>query len=139
MLLVAVLTLAGLGEAARSEGKTTIGARLPDGKLFVVADGQSIRFFDAATQKEVRRIQGHQGNVTAIAFAPDGKVLATGGQDKTVRTWDVATGKELRTLRGHAAAVVNLSFSPNGKILTSQGTDQKTIHWDVNSGKQIKK
>jgi WD40 repeat protein len=55
----------------------------------------------------------------AVAFSPDGKLLASGGLDRAVRIWDVATGKELFRLPGHTRTVTGLGFSRNGKRLVS--------------------
>ena len=110
----------------------------PDGKLLAVGGADNeIWLFDAATGKEVRHWTAHQarsynpprdpksafdalvnstgkGNVTCIAFAPDSKVLASGGWDDTVRLWDPATGKELRKLDAHQAMVAAVVFSADG-------------------------
>jgi WD40 repeat protein len=70
-----------------------------------------------------------------VAFSPDGRILATGSEDKTIRLWDVATGKVAGVLKGHTDAVTCLTFNPIGKILAS-GSKDKTIRlWDLPTGK----
>lgn len=61
----------------------------------------------------------HTKYVNAIAFSPDGKRCATGGNDRVIKLWDVETGKLLKTLRGHKRAVSALQFSQDGAYLFS--------------------
>ena len=56
-----------------------------------------------------------------MAFSPDGRRLATGGEENTVKIWDVQTGRELHTLRGHNGDVYAVAFSPDGRPVDRLG------------------
>jgi WD40 repeat protein len=75
-----------------------------------------------------------------VAFSPDGRRLATGGEENTVKIWDVQTGKELHPpLRGHKGEVYTLAFSPDpdGRWIASAGEGSTVIIWDSHKGKLV--
>jgi tricorn protease-like protein len=126
-----------------SEGHDTAVVALafsPDGAL--VASGsvdETIRLWEAATGKEVLRIEAHAGVVGSVAFSPDGKTLASGGEDFTVRLWDVATGREPQRCEGHEDWVFAVAFSPDGATLASGSGDGTLRMWEAASGREIRK
>jgi WD40 repeat protein len=82
----------------------------------------------------LRTLRGHTGDVYCAQFSPDGKILATAGQDHTIRLWDLATGKVRALLRGHEADVNWAAFSPDGATLASAGDDGAVKLWDLATG-----
>jgi WD40 repeat protein len=116
----------------------------PDGKsLAIVCNGAGpqVQLWDV-TQKPARRtaiLNGHRERIDSVAFAPDGKSLATGSHDRTVRLWDLTTNppRQRSVLEGHKDWVYSVAFSPNGKWLASAGAHDWTVRvWSLRDNKE---
>jgi WD40 repeat protein len=99
----------------------------PDGKYVVSgSDDKTVRLWDLATGKEVRKFTGHENFVLAVAVTPDGKYVISGSADKTVRVWELATEKEVRPFRGHGDRVTSVAVTADGKYVVS-GSGQSSF------------
>jgi WD40 repeat protein len=93
--------------------------------------------FDLATGLAVVRFAPIPEEIRGIAFSPDGRRLATGGDDRLVRVWDAGSGDCLQTFEGHAGLVNSVAFRPDGAAVLSCSVDQTFRQWDLASGKGI--
>ena len=90
-----------------------------------------------------RRAAGGPGRLPAIAFSPDGRLLATAAARQSsatasaeIKVWDLASGRELATFSG-PGGVDELAFSPDGRRLASTGPQQAATLWDIRSGREL--
>ena len=79
-------------------------------------------------------LEGHERVVSAIAFSPDGKFLATGSWDYKVRLWDPATGALHSTLQGHHDKIHGIAFSPEGHLASASAVDRTVRIWEPVTG-----
>jgi WD40 repeat protein len=113
----------------------------PNGKLLATTgwDG-TVKVLDAANGRESFVLQDSKhSDVSAIAWSPDGTMLATATSGNgNVRLWEAAGGKPLRTLlHGHDLPVMCVSWSPDGKFLASGGRDGIAKVWDATGGGEL--
>jgi len=127
----------------RSRPERTIFS--PDGQLLAVWTPVEVKFWRINDGHEVSKIKVSKGDLNAVAFSPDGKMIAcavvtekSGGwpvqktfaPDTEVRFYDVSTGKVVRKITGHSDVINSLAFGQNGRVLilgTTQYESERTF------------
>ena len=110
---------------------------VPDGTLLASAGNSTIILWDAATRRQIGTLVGTAGQISAVAFAPDNRTLASAGRDGKIHLWDVATRTARgQPLEGHVNTVYSVAWSPDGQTLISAGADSTVRVWDVATQQQ---
>ena len=126
-------------------------ASSPDGRTITGGDALgNIRIWDGRTGSLIRTIAAHSGVVKSLAYAPDGKSLASSAsgtiqrrlddvtaeterkkKEDSIRIWEPHTGTLRRDLAGHTASVEAVRYGHGGKHLFSASQDRTIKIWDV--------
>ncbi len=103
--------------------------------LHVVAstDGR-LRAFRGTPPVPRGEVTAHAGGVFALAIAPDGRAIASGGADGALRLWDPLTLRALTTLRAEGTRITTLAFAPTGDRLACGGFDEVVRVFGLPSG-----
>jgi hypothetical protein len=108
-----------------------------------------IRLYDLRRGEEVLALPVYRHVISSLAFSHDGRLLVSGGSDRTVRLWEVTTGQEVFALDGHQPPIAAVAFSPDGRLVASgSGTDRSQAAspepdsirlWDVVTGEEVRR
>ncbi|MCI0457688.1 MAG: hypothetical protein L0Z62_12020, partial [Gemmataceae bacterium] len=157
VLMVGLVAVSGLGAYQAMAGKTAQAAPTVTPASTLARSGaqpaQSPRvpvdqFGDPLPAEALARLGTirlqHGAPAWAIAFAPDGRSLASAGSDGVVHVWETATGKELLRIENEQLPVVGsetitgLAYAPDGKTLAGARANQPVCLWDVATGKELR-
>ncbi len=110
----------------------------PDSTLLASAEvydpENAVSIWDLSSGTLAQRLVHHRNAVAAVAFSPDGSILATGSLDNTIVLWDAESWKPMLELVGHRGQVRTLTFSPEGEYLASGGSGGLTFVWNILDG-----
>jgi WD40 repeat protein len=113
-----------------------------DGRQHVISggcDGRLVWWDAAATEpKPIRTIEAHDGWIRTLDTSPDGKTLASGGNDRVVRLWNAEDGAPIGELTGHERDVYCVKFHPGGEILLTGDLLGSLRQWELSSIKEVR-
>ncbi len=90
-----------------------------------------VLFWDVANRQEKDRFKGILKGVTGMALSPDGRILATAGDDGIIHLWDISERTQLQELQSQTGRLKPEAFSPNGKMLATDSRDGTVRIWDL--------
>lgn len=159
--IVLLLVVTGLAQEPKEKAKlpaqfgvAPVAALSPDGKLVAIGSDVSmagssipqIVIWDVAAGKQRAVLKGHKGSmsgsgIVSLQFSGDGRLLASGGIDKSIKLWDLEKGKEIATLVNDLPGLPKyLAFSADAKILAASCgslNDFQLRAWTVPDGKEL--
>ncbi|MCT7950104.1 WD40 repeat domain-containing serine/threonine-protein kinase [Ancylothrix sp. C2] len=103
----------------------------PDCQSFAVTGDmdKTAKLLNVRTGQIIRKFKGHLKSLRALAFHPNGQIIASGSKDGRIKLWNIHTGQSIQTLSGHSKVVTNLIFCQDGKTLISASQDRKLKIW----------
>jgi WD40 repeat protein len=107
-----------------------------DGNVIATASGEELQLWEVSTARDLRRMNGPLQSIRSVAFAPDGKLLASSGFGGCLQLWDAASGREIRRVPALHGRVGQVAFSPDGKAFAAG--DERGAHlWETATGREI--
>lgn len=106
----------------------------PDGTLFAAGAADGTLFIgplDATSGRGVQVVRQAHDEINGMAFSPDGRAIATVGQDGVLRLWHAADGAALQKLPAAGAPLYGVAFAVDGSFIATGGVDRRLTVWPL--------
>lgn len=102
-----------------------------DGRTLAATNDRTIELWDVATRHHLATLSGHLVPIYCMAFAPEGRTLASCDATGTIRLWNIDRPDTVRILLGHRDRIWGCAFSPDGRTLATGSRDGTVKLWDA--------
>jgi WD40 repeat protein/serine/threonine protein kinase len=99
--------------------------------LVVCLENSPLTLFDLASGQRLRNLRIHPGVAICVDASPNGRMVASGGSDRSLRLWDLESGECVKTLQGHSAFVSAVTWHPSGSRVVTASADGTVRVWDL--------
>lgn len=133
---------------SHGQGEVSSVGYSPDGGRLVISSASPlleeelgdyvIRVWDVERGEAILALHGHEGDVLAAEYSPDGTRIASASEDGTVRLWDTSSGDEVLVLRANDGwTPYAVGFSPDGSRIAAASGDDAVRVWDADGGLEL--
>ena len=107
-------------------------------RMYTACWAGTVKIWDLAgpSPELIRSLQTHQGSTRCVRVSPDGKAIATCGNDLLVKVWDIESGQRRQQFDGHQRHVYGVDFHPDGEHLVSQDLMGVSFVWNLKTNQQ---
>jgi WD40 repeat protein len=105
----------------------------PDGDWWAMGETGAVVLRDGRRGNEVKRLPGHLGGVNAALFSPDGRFLASAGDDNDLRIWDAHTFAALKTIDSMSYTPFAMAWAPDSRVLYVGGSSRNVMAWSADT------
>jgi WD40 repeat protein len=111
----------------------------PDGRFLASGhDDGTVQLWQVDRGSPLATLKAHQRRVEALAFSPDGGLLATGGSaEGVIKVWERSSQRLLATLHPYLFTVNCLAFTPDGTRLATANGDGSIKFWNLNTYQEV--